>query len=148
MSLDRDALLGAVARFLEQDARPALTDPALAFRARVAAALLRSIAAENAAAEALESAELVRLRGLLEALDGRAARADEDTGDELVARGDPGAEADRRAALRTLERLLCDRVRAGLPADALRRAREAVREGLRARLAATTPDFDPSEDLP
>src|SRR5687767_6645635 len=117
MSLDRDALLGAVARFLEQDARPALTDPALAFRARIAAALLKSVAAESAAAEALEAAELARLRALLDALD----RRSHENEDEHEHEHEHGDSSDRRAALRTLERVLCDRVRGGLPQDALAR---------------------------
>jgi hypothetical protein len=131
---DALGLLGAVARFLEHDARPALQDPALAFRARIAAALLRSIAAEAAAAESLEQGELARLRALVRELDAR------DDVDEQEA--GPASEVDRRAALHTLEQALCDRVRAGLAEGPLARVRASVREGLRARLAVTTPEFD------
>ncbi|MBX3468452.1 MAG: hypothetical protein KF878_16390 [Planctomycetes bacterium] len=139
---DGPELLLAVARFLDEDARPALidpalADPALAFRARVGAALLRALAAEAGAAEALEAADLTRLRGVLAALDGR--------DDDLD--GATPSESERRAALRTVERALCDRVRAGLaPAD-LTRVRAAVAEGLRARLAATAPGFDLSPEV-
>lgn len=139
--LDTQGWLAAVARFLEQEARPALADPALAFRARVGAALLRSLGAELAAAEALEEAELSRLRAALASIDGRSVEGDE-PGAEA-----PLSEADRRAALRTVERALCDRVRAGLDPAALRRVRAAVREGLRARLAVTTPELDLSAEI-
>lgn len=136
---DMQGLLAAVARWVEQDARPALKDPALAFRARIAAALLRSVAAEATAAEGLEEAELARLRALVRELDTREVVEDQEAA--------PASEVDRRAALRTLERVLCDRVRAGLDAGALARVRATAREGLRARLAVTTPDFDLSAEV-
>ncbi|MCO5166111.1 MAG: DUF6285 domain-containing protein [Planctomycetes bacterium] len=137
---DPTDLLAAVARFLDEDARPALGDPALAFRARIGAALLRSLAAEAGAAEALEAADLARLRAVLAALDGR---EDHDEGADLTT----PSESERRAALRTVERALCDRVRAGLAPGDLARVRAAVAEGLRARLAVTTPAFDLSPEV-
>jgi hypothetical protein len=67
------------------------------------------------------------------------------------AASDSDVEAEPRddapAARPTLERALCDRIRAGLNEAAQRRARAAIREGLRARLGVTTPGFDLSETI-
>jgi hypothetical protein len=146
VSPDREALLAAVARWVDQDARPALPDPGLQFRARVAAALLRAIAAESAASESLETADVARLRGLLAEID-RSPRLLEDIGDEAPAPQVVETESARRAALRMLERVLCDRVRGGLDRPSQARARAVVRDGLRARLAVTTPDLELAEDV-
>lgn len=43
---DMDVLLAAVIRFLEQDVKPRLSDPALGFRALVAASLLKTVRAD------------------------------------------------------------------------------------------------------
>jgi hypothetical protein len=62
---DRLALLGAIARFLEHDVRPALKDPGLSFRALIAAHLAGTVAAELKAEGDLTAPELGRLRALL-----------------------------------------------------------------------------------
>ena len=54
----KEELLAAVADFLETDLRAALTDKALAFRARIAANLLRSVALESAGEDRADRDEL------------------------------------------------------------------------------------------
>lgn len=56
--------LAAVARFLDADLRPALTDRALSFRLRIASSLLQSLALEAAHTGALAAAEAQRLGAL------------------------------------------------------------------------------------
>lgn len=60
-----DPTLAAVARFLDEQLRPAVPDKGLAFRARVAAALLEGLAAEAAAGAALEAGARARLTPLV-----------------------------------------------------------------------------------
>ena len=63
-----EQLLAAVARFLRDDAGPALArhgDNALASQARVAANMLDTVARQTAQAPAADAAELARLQALL-----------------------------------------------------------------------------------
>ena len=57
MQGETEQLLQAVAKFLDQELRPAVTDPGLAFRTRIAASLLRSLASERPAERELEEIE-------------------------------------------------------------------------------------------
>jgi hypothetical protein len=120
---DKRTLLERVARFLDEEARPALADPALAYRALLAATLARQVAAELAAEDEREGRELARLRELVPDLE---------------------LPAERRAAIEALARALRDRIRArSLSTIQLTRARALVRETLREELAVTNPRFDP-----
>lgn len=113
-----EQLLQAVAKFLDQELRPVVTDPGLAFRARVAASLLRSLALEQPAAERLDAEARTGLAALL------------------------GRDASRAE----LEADLVERLRAGrLDAKAQAAARVAVQTALRARLRVTSPDLDLDE---
>ena len=60
------AYLQAVAKFLDADLRPALSDRALSFRVRIATSLLQSVALESEHEDALAAAESKRLAGLAE----------------------------------------------------------------------------------
>jgi hypothetical protein len=115
---ESEQLLQAIARFLDQELRPVVTDPGLAFRTRVAASLLRSLALEAPAAQRLDAEARAGLGALL------------------------GSDASRAE----LEADLVERLRAGrLDAKAQAAARTAVRTALRARLKVTSPELDLEE---
>lgn len=123
---EKEVLLDAVARFLDKEVRPAVSDPRLAFRLLIAANLNQIVATELRLGEAHEAAQLARLR----ALAGLPPPA-------------PGSAADRAAELRRLERDLARRIREEpLDDDARRRVREHVIATLRERLAVSNPRFD------
>lgn len=110
-------LLQAVAKFLDGELRPVVTDPGLAFRTRIAASLLKSLALERPAEARLDADARAGLAALL---------------------GD-GARPE-------LEARLIERLRAGaLDAEVQAAARAAVRAALRARLKVTSPELDVDE---
>lgn len=83
-----EQLLAAVARFLRDDAGPALAghgDTALAYHARVAANMLDTVRRQGLLAPASDAAEALRLRALLGA--GAPADADLPTLNRLLADG-------------------------------------------------------------
>jgi hypothetical protein len=130
-------LLSAIARFLVEDARPALSDPRLAFRALIAANLASIVASElSSDAEATRS-ELARLRALFpdappagESLDGE--RGERDERDQVLA----------------LTERLARRLREESPGeDELARIAAALRESLREKLAVDNPRFDTSPEI-
>jgi hypothetical protein len=131
---DKSALLSGVARFLDEDLRGAVKDPALAFRLRIAANLVRMVAVEGAVEDAHDAAHLAALAELLPEVAGEL--------DELE-----GGEA-RREVIRRLERALATRVRTGALDDArLPEARAVVRRLLVQRLSVVNPRFSTREHI-
>ena len=130
---DKFALLGAIARFLERDVRPALKDPGLSFRALIAAHLATTVAAEIHAEDDLEAAELGRLRALLP----DAAGPDEQ----------PETRAARRRERLRLRRELAGRIRARrLDDEQKARVFAHVMQTLREDLRVYSRKFDTSPD--
>jgi hypothetical protein len=127
-------LLSAIARFLVEDARPALSDPRLAFRALIAANLASIVAAElSSDAEATRS-ELARLRALFP--------------DAPPAGDSPEGERDPRDQVVALTERLARRLREESPGqDELARIAAALRESLREKLAVDNPRFDTSPEI-
>jgi hypothetical protein len=128
---NKQALLSAIARFLVEDARPALADPRLAFRALIAANLASIVASELASDADAIGRELERLRPLVQ--------------------GAPEAAASlegRREQVSTLTAKLAARLREETLDDAeLSRVAAALRESLREKLAIDNPRFDLSPDV-
>ena len=124
-------LLTAISRFLIEEARPALSDPRLSFRALIAAHLASVVASELASDEDFVTRELARLRALFpeepmpgESLDARRARV---------------AEMNARLAVRLREGVTT-------PAE-LAKIAEALRESLREKLSIDNPRFDTSPEI-
>ena len=130
---DIETLLLAVARFLDEEVRPALSDPALSFRARIASHLCTSALREIEREEADDAAELSTLNVLF---------ADEPS-------RNPPTKDERRARIRMLNERLVARLRADDLASGERsHLGRHVRETLRAKLAVNNPKFDLARDLP
>jgi len=127
-------LLSAIARFLVEDARPALSDPRLAFRALIAANLASIVASELSTDVEATRTELARLRALFpdappagESLDG---------------------ERDQRDQVLALTARLARRLREESPGeDEVARIAAAFRESLREKLAVDNPRFDTSPEI-
>lgn len=101
-----EQLLAAVARFLRDDAGPALArhgDNALAYQARVAANMLDMVRRQGLLAPAAEAAECQRLRALLGRTDDAGAAGDAGTATDLAALNQQLTEriADGRLGLDT-----------------------------------------------
>ena len=126
---EKEALLGAVARFLESEVRPVVTDPRLAFRLLIAANLNNIVAAELRAGDGAERAEMGRLRTLIP--------------DLVVDENDP------HRACAELNRALAERLRSGeaMGAERLTYIRANLKQTLRARLAVSNPRFDLRPDI-
>lgn len=126
-------LLHAIARFLEADLRPHLRDPAINFRARIAAHLAALVARELEHGDRLAAAELARLRTLAGVEVGTP--SPRPTAAELV------ELAERRTEL-------ARRIRAGaLDEAASARARALVRATLADQLSVIQPRFDTRLDV-
>jgi hypothetical protein len=125
-------LLTAIARFLMEEARPALSDPRLAFRALIAANLASVVASELASDADAVTRDLARLGPLFpEGIDA-------------------GAESfeSRRALVADLSARLAKRLRDESPsADETSRIAAVLRESLREKLAIDNPRFDTSLDI-
>jgi hypothetical protein len=120
---NRLELLKAVGSFLAEEVRPAIADPALAFRVLIAADLIRIVGFELLTESGHDKAQLERLRALLERPDAQ----------------DLGA----------LERELAARIRGGdLGPEELWGATSHVTQTLGERLSVTNPRFDLRLDLP
>jgi hypothetical protein len=128
---DKNALLMAIARFLLEDARPALSDPRLSFRALIAAHLANVVASELRSDEDFLRRELERLRAIFPDAP------------------DPGASlAARHALVAELDRRLAARLREGSASEAeLASIAAALRESLREKLAIENPRFDTALDI-
>ena len=129
MGVSKELLLEAVAGFLVQDVAPVVGDKGLAFRLKIAANLLSTIAGEVRVDEQLELAARDRLRAVT-------------TGVE--ARGD--RQVGRRAELRELDAALAHALRAGDAPDP-GKVRSALRSNLAERLAVINPRFELNEEL-
>ncbi len=130
-------LLSAIARFLVEDARPALSDPRLAFRALIAANLATIVASELSTDAEATRTELARLRALFP--DGPPA------GDSPDGERD---EPDERGQVLALTERLARRLREESPGeDEVARIAAALRESLRAKLAVDNPRFDTSPEI-
>lgn len=130
---DKTALLEAVARFLDKEIKPAVSDPSLAFRVLIAQSLCQLVAAELQMEEVAESAELDRLAALLPELElGREHRSRE----------------ERTRALERANRALCARIEGGeaevAPGSAVW---EHVTTALRGELLTSSPRYDTSLDI-
>jgi hypothetical protein len=143
---DKLALLGAIARFLERDVRPALKDPGLGFRALIAAHLATTLAAEIQAEDDLEASELARLCALLPDLAG----PDEQPEGPANAESRPlwtetraGRRRERLRLRRELARRIRDRV---LDEEQKARAFAHVMQTLREDLRVYHRKFDTSPD--
>lgn len=122
---DKTVLLGAIARFLASDVLPAVADPALGFRVRIAAHLVGMVARETSAEQAHDQAEL----------------------DGLIALGmadSASGAAGIRAAIADGRRRLADALRTGALTD---QADAALVASLRDRLAVGNPKFTLDRDL-
>jgi hypothetical protein len=119
---EKEVLLFAIARFLEQDIRPLVKDPRLNFRVLIATHLAATVANECRTGAADEAAGLARLRAIYP-----------DAGD---------------APYRVLEARLAHDIRDdGLDPAKLDAAKAHVKETLRAKLAVNSPRFDTSPNV-
>jgi hypothetical protein len=133
---NKSELLLAVAQFLQEDVRPTLQNPGLAFRVLIAANLAHTIAAELWAEDALAEGEIERLRALLPDVD-------------VGTRSDLARSAGRREALTRLNRALAERIRSGtLDEEGRARAFRAVMANLRDTLLVSNPRFDAGAEVP
>jgi hypothetical protein len=130
---DQGAMLRAVAKFLESEVRPKLkSDASLSFRALVASSLCQLVAAELDLEDGAEGAELDRLVTL-----------------GLSKDPDRTTKEARRRAVRTANKALSARIRAGEIANEEERERiwEHVQLTLRGELLMASPRFDTSLEI-
>jgi hypothetical protein len=126
-------LLTAIARFLNEEARPALADPRLAFRALIAANLASIVASEMMTDDDHLTSELTRLRAIFP---------------DAASSSIPERTEARRASVLELNTRLARALRAGEgaggDADTLDQARVAdhLRDTLRDKLSVDNPRFD------
>ncbi len=129
---DKEDMLDAVAVFLAQQAAPAADDPALAFRLKVAAHLVRSAAEECRAEGEQDSAELGALTAMLEHSTEPASAV-------------PTA---RHAQIRRLYSELAERIRASRWSDTeLAELRQRFMQLLASQLRITQPRFRLEMDI-
>ena len=126
-------LLTAISRFLVEEARPALSDPRLAFRALIAAHLASVVASELASDEDSVTRELARLRVLF----------------AEVPPPHAGETLDqRRTLVNELNARLATQLREGEAApERLSETSAMLRESLREKLAIENPRFDTALDI-
>jgi flagella basal body P-ring formation protein FlgA len=130
---DKTALLEAVARFLDKEVRPAVSDPSLAFRVLIAQNLCQLVSAEMQMEEVAEAAELDRLAALLPELDLELAR---------------GSREERTRALERANRELCARIEGGaVEVGPGSEVWEHVTTALRGELLTSSPRYDTSLDI-
>jgi hypothetical protein len=129
---NRLALLQAIARFVNEEARPALTDPRLNFRALIAANLATIVASELTSEDAHVTAELARANALLG-----------DTSMPL-----PHRVEGRTRLLAETNRRLARLLREGAPsAEDLVRIHDHLMQTLREKLSVDNPRFDTSFEI-
>ena len=124
-------LLTAISRFLMEEARPALSDPRLSFRALIAAHLASVVASELASDEDFVTRELARLLSLFPGTSTQ--------GESLDARRSLIADLNTRLAVHLRE--------GTLEPGELPRISHALRESLREKLSIDNPRFDTSLDI-
>lgn len=129
---DKSLLLVALARFLTEEVRPAISDPRLSFRVLIAAHLAMVVNAENQTEEAHAVAELGRLSRIFPAVDVTAATTGE----------------ARRALLVSLHRRLAAEIRSSSLDEArASKITDHVRATLLATLSVNSPRFDTSAEI-
>jgi hypothetical protein len=139
MQYDPDAgqLLAAVAEWIQNDVRPILKeiDPALGFRALIAANLNRIVAGELATEDMLDFAELDRLRKLLP--------------DHPAAQGDQNkSRPERRAAIAALNGAVTALIRDPATDEAtLTAIREHLKASLAEKMAISNPRFSTALEI-
>lgn len=122
---DKTTLLAEVARFLEEQVRPAIDDKGLAYRVRVAAFLVGVVAREDASEHLADPAHLAALLQLL-------------GGGDL-----PADIEERREAIRAAEAEVARRLRDGdLP---IAQALPVLKAVLAGKLKVSNPRFDLSD---
>ena len=118
---EKEALLFAIARFLEEDVRPLVKDPRVNFRILIATHLAATVANECRTGGADEAAALARLRVLYT-----------DAGD---------------ASFRALEARLAKDIRDGALTGREDDVRSHVKATLLAKLAVNSPRFDTRTEI-
>lgn len=119
---EKEAILFAIARFLEEEIRPIVKDPRLNFRVLIATHLAATVANECRTGVEQEAAALARLRAIY-----------------------PDAP---HAGYRALEARLAKDVRAGaIGKDRDSLVHEHVRQTLLAKLAVNSPRFDTQTEI-
>ncbi len=121
-------LLTAIARFLNEEARPALADPRLAFRALIAANLASIVASEMMTDDDHLTSELSRLRAIFS--------------DDAAVAGIPERTDARRAAVLELNARLARALRAEDTTIDAKRVADHLRETLKDKLSVDNPRFD------
>lgn len=127
---DKAALLNAVARFLEREIKPQVSDPSLSFRLLIAANLCQLVAGEIQMEDLATHAELDRLAALLPDVDL----------DLAVARQ---SREGRVRAIEQMNRALGDHIASGaIEAEPGSAVWEHVVTTLRGELFTSSPRFD------
>ncbi len=128
---DKTELLQAVAMFLAQEARPAVSDPATSFKLLVAAHLCQVVAAEIEHEDAHDAAEL---RGLIALLGGQGTL--------------PPTRHERKRQIAALNAALAQRLREGASESEREEITAFLLATLRDRLAVSSPKFETAMRLP
>jgi hypothetical protein len=130
---NKQVLLSAIARFLVEDVRPALSDPRLSFRALIAANLASIVASELSSDDEHARGELERLRAIFP--------------DEAATPMPPRTD-ERIARVITLNARLCDLLKDGAPDEAaLAKIHDHVWQTLKDKLSIDNPRFDLSKEI-
>jgi hypothetical protein len=128
----KESILLAIAKFLQTEARPNVSDARVAFRVLVAANLCSVVALESDAEDDHDEAELRGLQSLLVDNPAHLARP----------------RKERAALLKKLNATLAQRIRAGSFGENERpRAAAHVKQALAARLTVANPRFDLAQDI-
>jgi hypothetical protein len=127
---EKEVLLDALANFLIQQVRPAVSDPGLNFRVLIAANIAVQVAAEIRGEEAQDAAELRRLRELLA---------------DVPVSGDLATRSGQQAATKVLNHALAERLKLGTVDFA--KATEHLKQTLIEKLAVNNPRFDTALEI-
>jgi hypothetical protein len=130
-------LLTAIARFLNEEARPALGDPRLAFRALIAANLASIVASEMMTDDEHLVGELTRLRAIVARLRDTLPSAESEP---IPARTDERREQVAQLNARVAELLRTD----AASSDDVVRITAHLRQTLKDKLSVDNPRFDTS----
>ena len=127
---EKEVLLDALANFLIQQVRPAVSDPGLNFRVLIAANIAMQVAAEIRGEESQDAAELTRLRELL---------SDVPVSSDLTTR------SGQQVATKALNQALAERLKTGSVDFA--KATAHLKQTLIKKLAVNNPRFDTALDI-